>query len=301
MSPPPLFSIVIPCYNYAHVLPRAINSVLQQSGEDWELIVVNDGSKDNTSEVMADFLSKQSRAINYIEQDNAGAAASRNGGFKASNGQYLVFLDADDEMSSGAMDHYREAVKSEPRTGFFIGGHESVFVSGKIKPSLPAKISSDPFERLKAYLLDKKLHAVNGAVLMRRDIFNNYLYPISLRNVEDISMFAYVLANYDVAPINHVLARIHRHEDSLRHNTDYAKKIGLSMIDEVFSQDRLPGAFQKLRKPYTSQRALSLFRTFYLAGEFQLARSYYHKAVTISPSALLKMSYLKKYLKSIFK
>ncbi|EGG98186.1 glycosyl transferase [gamma proteobacterium IMCC2047] len=136
---------------------------------------------------------------------------------------------------------------------------------------------------------------------MRRDIFEHYLFPTSLRNVEDIPMFAYVLANYEVAPITETLARIHKHNDSLRHNTSYAKDIALKLVDEVFDVQRLPGQFQQLRKPYTAQRCLSLFRTFYLAGEHKLAKSYYRKAVSLAPASLLKSSYLRKYIKSLFK
>ena len=87
----PLFSIVIPSYNYAHLLPRAVNSVISQKGDDWELLVINDGSQDNTSEVVAALMADNPEKILYIEKENAGAAAARNTGINAAKGRYLIF------------------------------------------------------------------------------------------------------------------------------------------------------------------------------------------------------------------
>ncbi|MBV1922126.1 MAG: glycosyltransferase family 2 protein, partial [Pseudomonadales bacterium] len=144
-----LFSIIIPAYNYAAVLPRAINSVLQQDGNDWELIVINDGSTDNTSEVLQSWDNKK---FSYVEQKNIGLAATRNKGIKASSGNYLIFLDADDEMAEGALKNFRIAIQSQPNAALFIGGHESISSSGKSKLHLPKLKKLKKIEKLKSYL-----------------------------------------------------------------------------------------------------------------------------------------------------
>ena len=136
---------------------------------------------------------------------------------------------------------------------------------------------------------------------MRRDVFSRYLYRESFRSVEDLPMFAYILANYEVALVAHNLVRIHKHDDSLRHNTVHAKQIGLALVDEVFDRERMPEEIQSIRKQYASQRALSLFRTFYNAREYGLAKCYYHQAIGLSLSSLFKFSYLRKYIKALFK
>src|SRR5215212_9690625 len=94
---PPLVSVVIPCYNQAHFLSEAIESVLAQTHPNFEIIVVDDGSTDNTSEVAARY-----PGVRHIRQDNQGLAAARNTGLRESKGTCLVFLDADDRLLPNA-------------------------------------------------------------------------------------------------------------------------------------------------------------------------------------------------------
>ena len=87
------FSIVIPTYNRADFLPKAIESVLAQTFADWELIIVDDGSTDNTKDVVSQY---SNRRITYIYQGNAERSAARNNGIAHSAGEYVLFLDSDD-------------------------------------------------------------------------------------------------------------------------------------------------------------------------------------------------------------
>ena len=87
------FSIIIPTYNRAAFLPKAIGSVLAQSFSDWELIIVDDGSTDNTKDVVAQYSDSR---ITYIFQQNAERSAARNKGIAHSVGEYVLFLDSDD-------------------------------------------------------------------------------------------------------------------------------------------------------------------------------------------------------------
>jgi glycosyltransferase involved in cell wall biosynthesis len=89
----PYFSIVMPTYNRAQLLERPIQSVLDQSLQDWELIVIDDGSEDNTALIVNNF--KDSR-ITYYYQENRGRSAARNAGIRHSKGKMLCFLDDDD-------------------------------------------------------------------------------------------------------------------------------------------------------------------------------------------------------------
>ncbi|MFH0810738.1 MAG: glycosyltransferase family A protein [Pseudomonadota bacterium] len=89
---PPLVSIIIPTYNRASALKRAIAGVMDQTYPFWELLVVDDGSTDDTRTVLKQF----SQVVRYFYQDNAGAAAARNLGIRNSRGEYIAFLDSDD-------------------------------------------------------------------------------------------------------------------------------------------------------------------------------------------------------------
>jgi glycosyltransferase involved in cell wall biosynthesis len=91
----PLVSVVIPCFNYGHYLSEALDSLISQTYLNWECIVVDDGSIDNTKEVAAFYCSKDAR-ITYIYQNNSGVSVARNSGIKHSKGEYILPLDADD-------------------------------------------------------------------------------------------------------------------------------------------------------------------------------------------------------------
>ncbi|MBI5647604.1 MAG: glycosyltransferase family 2 protein [Ignavibacteriae bacterium] len=93
---PPLVSVILPTYNRAALLPRAIDSVRGQSLTDWELIVVDDGGTDDTPAVLARYQAMDGR-IRAFRQENAGPAAARNAGFVLARGAYIAFLDSDDE------------------------------------------------------------------------------------------------------------------------------------------------------------------------------------------------------------
>lgn len=89
-----LVSIIIPCYNAEKFITETIQSVLNQTYTDWELIIIDDGSKDNSSKIVASFLSDP--RISYFYQENTGVSIARNNGISKVNGKYIAFLDADD-------------------------------------------------------------------------------------------------------------------------------------------------------------------------------------------------------------
>ena len=91
------FSIITASYNRAHLLPRCLDSILQQKFSQFEAIVVDDGSTDNTEQVVEEFVRRDNR-IRYVRQDNSGANAARNLGARKARGQYILMFDSDDEV-----------------------------------------------------------------------------------------------------------------------------------------------------------------------------------------------------------
>ena len=98
MKEPPLVSIIVPCYSQAIFLDEALDSVLKQTYSNWECIIVNDGSLDNTKQVAKKWLKKDKR-FKYYRKRNSGLSATRNHGIKKSKGSYILPLDADDKIS----------------------------------------------------------------------------------------------------------------------------------------------------------------------------------------------------------
>lgn len=98
-----LFSIIIPVYNVECYLRDCLDSVLNQAFEDWEVICVDDGSTDNSSRILEEYVSKD-RRIKSILQENSGTAVARNTGMKAASGDYVFFLDSDDWLETNALE-----------------------------------------------------------------------------------------------------------------------------------------------------------------------------------------------------
>jgi glycosyltransferase involved in cell wall biosynthesis len=95
----PLISVIVPCYNYAHYIGDCLESILVQTYINWECIVVDDGSTDNSVDVINEYCSKDNR-IKCFTQINSGPTIARNFGLKISQGEYVQFLDADDKIES---------------------------------------------------------------------------------------------------------------------------------------------------------------------------------------------------------
>src|SRR5687768_10004937 len=90
----PLVSIIVPCFNQAEFLNETLQSVLSQTISDWECIIINDGSKDNSEEIALPWVDKDKR-FKYLKQENRGVCAARNKGISEANGKYILPLDGD--------------------------------------------------------------------------------------------------------------------------------------------------------------------------------------------------------------
>jgi GalNAc5-diNAcBac-PP-undecaprenol beta-1,3-glucosyltransferase len=97
-----LFSVIVPTYNRSHLLPRAINSILNQTYNNFEIIIVNDGSTDTTEEIMNSF--GDNRIVTYTHKKNKGVLAAINSGFNLAKGKYIVTVGDDDELLPNALE-----------------------------------------------------------------------------------------------------------------------------------------------------------------------------------------------------
>ena len=119
---PPLVSIIIPAYNAASVLPEALSSVQQQIHQDWEAIVVDDGSGDDTFEIAARFAQNDPR-IRPVQQANGGPASARNRALAGSRGAYVAFLDADDTWMPEKLERQLKLAEQQPDANFIFANY----------------------------------------------------------------------------------------------------------------------------------------------------------------------------------
>lgn len=295
-----LFSIIIPAYNYAHFLPHALSSVLSQNENNYEIIVIDDGSTDNTKQVADNFRATAPNRIKYIRQANSGPGAARNRGIDCSIGEYLIFLDADDRLLPGALKRFRKFVKKNGQYDIIFGGHISTDANNRSKRHLAKPLSHDSKKNFLRFL-HREFSISNGATLMARRVFDKIRYPEHLRNNEDIPVFAHVLGLFDCASFSDPVLEVSKHDDSRRKNIDLTMETSMALVDALFDPDILPNHLLLYRNEFCARHKLSLFRSLYIAGHHKKARSYYRQAISEKSLLLSKISYLSKYLRSFLK
>ncbi len=129
VSARPRFSVIMPAYNVASYIEEAVDSVLKQSAEGWELIIVDDGSTDDTSARLARY---HDRRIRVIRQENSGASAARNTGWKAATADYLLFMDADDRLRADALERLGAALDGDTAVCAAYGDAVFIDASGRM-------------------------------------------------------------------------------------------------------------------------------------------------------------------------
>jgi len=205
----PYFSVIIPSYNRKDKLKTAIESVLAQNEKDFELIVVDDGSDDGTSELADEYRDM----ITYIYQQNSGVSAARNKGIASSNAPNITLLDSDDTWHKNKLRQHRNFIKNNP--GIRIHQTEDIWIRNNIRvnPGLKhIKPSGDIFIQS----LDRCLISPSS-VCIYRTVFEEYgLFDESLPACEDYDLWLRITPHEKIGLINEkLITRYAGHEDQL--------------------------------------------------------------------------------------
>lgn len=209
------FAVVIPLYNKARHIKRALDSVLAQTFKDFEVIVVNDGSTDRSEKVVERCTDQRIRLVN---QANAGAAAARNRGIAEARADLIAFLDADDEWLPEHLAAISRLAKKYPECGAYCTNHKTVGTDGRLGPStftyLPGS-SSD------GVLHDYFKHVLTGfplnstKVAIPKKVFAECgLFPEGEQDGEDLDMWCRIALKYPIAYSTEVGAIYHRDSDN---------------------------------------------------------------------------------------
>ncbi len=125
----PVVSIIIPAYNASRFIRQCIESILNQDFHDWELIIIDDGSTDNTKKICEEYISIN-RKIRLITQQNQGVSVARNKGLCISSGEFIMFIDADDLLPCHSLRTFYETLKLNPVTDILRGEFDAIDISG---------------------------------------------------------------------------------------------------------------------------------------------------------------------------
>ena len=203
-----LVSVIIACYKQAHFLPEAIESALAQTHGETEIIVVDDGSPDNVSEVVGRY-----PRVKCVHQQNQGLAGARNAGFRASKGEYAVFLDADDRLMRKAIESHLACFAAHPEAGFVVGDIDQVSVDGSYQgsPRWPLLRENQYEELLRVN------HVANTiAVMFRRVVFERLGgFERAYSPAEDYELLLRAARRFPSRHHRTVVAHYRRHSMSL--------------------------------------------------------------------------------------
>ncbi len=212
----PLVSVVIPAYNAAAFIERALQSVLAQTWRSFEILVIDDGSTDAT----ASLVQAMNGPIRYVHQDNAGASAARNRGIAESRGEFIAFLDSDDEWMPERLEKTIRPLMADPSLGWTWSKAWRIFPDGRREISQERNVSV----RL-AWGLYPPPYAHTPNTLFRRDIFRTCGdFDISFTNYEDHDLYLRVSERYPGRLIDEALVLIHDRPDSLSRRLGTAEK-----------------------------------------------------------------------------
>lgn len=223
----PAASIIITCYNHGRFLGEAIDSAVKQTWPPLEIIVVDDGSIDNTPEVV-----KQYPNVIGIRQENQGVCAARNTGLHACRGKYVLFLDADDLLFPGALETSVSAMNAHPDWAFVSGDFRNCDEKRNILGTFgPTEVTGDRY----LALLRRNYVAMHATVLYRRSVFDQVGgFDTRLRTAEDHEVFLRIARQFPVGQIQGLMALYRHHTTNASRD---AKQMLLGAI-EVIGRER---------------------------------------------------------------
>jgi glycosyltransferase involved in cell wall biosynthesis len=279
--------VIVPTYNRAHLVCQAIDSLLAQTYHDFEIIVVDDGSADNTREA----LSRYGERIHYIFQQNAGLSAARNTGIRASKGELLAFLDDDDTMSPTKLEVQVAYLNTHPDVGVVYCGYQVVdadnqLVQKEVRPTLEGNI-------LKELLLELYLFPP-VATLTRRDCLDRVgLFDEVLQSCQDDDLwYRIAMAGYRFGCIEQPLCQYRNSRDSLGKDIAKLEHDVTIILQRVFNNPELPMDIVTLRDEVYARRYLDFGLNYYgrshaeTDAQMESARRYVSEALALKPTVL---------------
>ncbi len=213
-----LVSAVIPVYNYGRFVARAIDSVLAQTHAPVECVVVDDGSTDDTPQVLSGY----GERIRALRQENRGLSAARNAGIRAARGAYVALLDADDTWKPEKLARQLAAVKADPAIGAVGCGYEWIHADGPPRRFEGKAWPTERRERLRALAMRETWLGGSGSgALVRRKVFDEVgFFDERLRCAEDWDMWLRIADRYRIVNVPEVLVSILQHRTGTFRNAE---------------------------------------------------------------------------------
>tara|TARA_B110000459_G_scaffold16407_1_gene15951 strand:- start:25 stop:891 length:867 start_codon:yes stop_codon:yes gene_type:complete len=234
------FSIILPTYNRANLLPKAIESLINQDYKDWELIVVDDGSSDNTKEVVEAF---DDPRIQYVYQENAERSAARNNGIRLAKGRYIGFLDSDDQFHEKHLEGLCRVI-DEHEGKEFIYVIKGLTINEALKTEAKIQLKEGKSD-LETVLLNS---ITPGQFVVPASIMKECLFDKDIRISEDTEVLVRLVQKGKLKIINQFTLHYYQHEDNSvntdKYNVFWDRKNTLEYIFARLPKAKLSGSFK---------------------------------------------------------
>lgn len=277
-----MVSVIIPAYNQAKYLGAAIQSVLDQTYPRFEVIVVDDGSTDNTAAVVAGFSDPR---VRYIRQENRGLSAARNTGIRSARGAYLSYLDSDDLFLPEKLALLTAELEDKPYLGLVAGQAIPIDEQGKqigkvFDHPLPAEGSQ--------LLMGNPLHV--GSIVIRHTWQDRVgLFDENLRSYEDWDMWLRLLrAGCRTGWVNRPVSLYRFHQAQMTRIGKQMTMATFAVLDKIFSDPTLPDDWRNVRELAYSNAHLRTAAQAYRVHDFDTAMENLVEAVALDPELMVE-------------
>jgi glycosyltransferase involved in cell wall biosynthesis len=268
----PFFSIIIPTYNRAQFITKTIHSVLQQDFADFELLVIDDGSKDNTGELVQAFTDPR---VRYLKKDNGERGAARNYGASRASGRYINFFDSDDLLYPNHLSVARQVIETESNPEFFHLAYDHQLEDGTVVE----RVNNFGPDTKQLVLFNNRL-SCNG-VFVRTDIVRSHPFEENrtLASSEDWVLWIQLLSRFELHISNEITSSVVNHDQRSLRTID-AKKVetrDLFMIDLLRKDPEVMKTYGNSFNKFVAERYTFLMLCFseqgHRAGVWKWARA----------------------------
>lgn len=241
----PQISVVIPVYNGESTIEETIASVLAQTFTDFELIIINDGSQDNTVEIIQKIITETAdRRIKLYSYNNGGLAASRNRGITKAEGVYISFIDADDLWTTDKLTSQYQALQNHPEAAVAYSGTDWIDEAGNfLKNSSPPSLSGDIYGVL---LLSNIVGSGSNALIKKEVLSITGGFDESLKASEDWDFLIRLAAKYQFIRIDAPQILYRQSPNSMSSKLSYQEQETIKVIRKAFRQ--APSHLQYLKR-----------------------------------------------------
>ncbi|MCX5901072.1 MAG: glycosyltransferase family A protein [Proteobacteria bacterium] len=277
----PLVSVIIPTYNREKIITRAIDSVFAQTYRDFEIVVLDDGSQDNTKAVAQAYGPK----MHYFYQDNKGIAGARNAGMHQTAGDYIAFLDSDDYWLPGKLERQMALFSQHPEYGMVGCQCGSVQIDGtyreKNRPGKSGWILYD--------LFNKNFIRTSSAVITRACLEKVGGFDESLREGEEYDYWLRIAAEFAIGFINEPLTVYVDNTDGMSTDSLTGRLHRLKVLEKKYLKKKIPLQMYRRRIADTCHY---IGRHYIEKGSRQEGIAYLKKAQKLYPAYLKNLVYL---------